>query len=452
MRDGDPVVGVVVSGIPRAYPWWVAKNHHVINDVIGDTAVAIAFCEQCTGAAAFRRKLDNRRLSMEVPGVYNGTIVLRDRETGTIWAPFSGRALEGPLVGRKLDRIPVSLIRWSEWKSRHPQTGVIWAQEEGRDGHGSWYAPGKWGIVSEMGASLETWDPRLPENALVYGVEIETAAKAYPLSEIEARKGLVNDSFEGVPVLVVAIGDLEVSGFDRRVRGRVLTFDLPQGGATGMVDRETGSVWSTGGHALRGSLQGERLAALDGYVVEWHVWSAYNPLAELFGPSAISGDPVVAGSPIFPSLDLYALDERAPKDAPAAGDVSLVVLWAVWCPPCRVEMPALQALVTKYSSRGLSALGIAVHIPDDTEREVVRSFLSEAKVTFPNGLISDSGYERLEAVSRRLGHGGLVLPTVFVVDKERRIRAVFRGNQVDALSSTVEAYLPAVRQDGARQE
>lgn len=441
MRDDDPVVGVVASGVARAYPWWVAKNYHAINDVIGDTAVAIAFCEQCTGAAAFRRRLNGRLLSMEVPGVYNGTIVLRDRETGTIWAPFSGRALEGPLAGRKLDRIPVSLTRWGEWKSRHPQTGVVWAPEEGRDGHGSWYEPGKWGIVSEMGATIENWDARLPENALVYGVDIEEAARSYPIAEIEARSGLVNDLFRGVPVIIRARGDLEVVGFERRVRGRILTFDTPPDRENAMIDRETGSVWSWDGQALRGPLRGERLASLDGYVVEWHVWSTSNPKTEIFGVSEAAGVRAAAGAPMFPGVAIFPMEGERAVDVQLKGKISLVVLWAAWCPPCRVEMPKLQALVTTHSGQGLSALGIAVHIPDTGERDLVRSFLSDAKVTFTNGLITEPAYDRLEALSRSLGRPGLILPTVFVVDKERRVRAVFSGSEVDALPATLSGLL-----------
>src|SRR5688572_1268790 len=30
MRDEDVVLGVVVEGEPRAYPWWVVKHFHVV--------------------------------------------------------------------------------------------------------------------------------------------------------------------------------------------------------------------------------------------------------------------------------------------------------------------------------------------------------------------------------------------------------------------------------------
>jgi hypothetical protein len=120
MREDDVVLGVVVAGEPRAYPWWIVKHFHVVNDTLGGVPLAVSFCEQCTGAAAFRRTLDGRILSLEVPGVYNGTIILRDRETRTLWAPFSGQALEGPLTGKRLERVPLALLRWKEWRGRHP--------------------------------------------------------------------------------------------------------------------------------------------------------------------------------------------------------------------------------------------------------------------------------------------------------------------------------------------
>ena len=441
MREDDVVLGVVVSGEARAYPWWIVKHFHVVNDTLGGAPVAIAFCEQCTGAAAFRRTLDGRVLSMSVPGVYNGTIILKDRETGTLWAPFSGRALEGPLAGKRLDRVPLSLTRWSEWKERHPDTGVLWGPEQARGGHGSWYEPGKWGIVAEMGGTIQSWDPRMPENTLVYGAEAEGAAKSYPLAEVRARR-VVNDRLGIVPVVVAAVGDLEVVGFDRRLRGRVLTFSPSPDRAGLMMDAETASLWSVEGRAIGGTLRGEQLTALDGYVVEWHVWSAYNPQAAVMDVATRAHR--AGEAPTFPALRLLPLRGKVPEPVRLTGEVNLVALWASWCLPCRVEMRALQSLWSEYSARGLTVDGIAIHMPDDDpDLGQVRSVLSEAGVTFPNQLVDERAYDQLEALARGLGRAGIVLPTVFVADKEGRVVAVFSGDEVGQLPAAVSGLLPA---------
>ncbi len=446
MRDEDTVLGVVVEGHARAYPWWVLKNYHVVNDTIGRTPLSVSLCEQCTGGAAFRRVVDGRTLSMRVAGVYNGTIVLQDRATGTLFSPFGGRGLEGPLAGSKLERLPLIFTHWDEWVTRHPDTDVIFANASLRGGHGAWYTPGRWGILSEMGSTIVDFDPRLPENALVYGVE-SGPGKSYPLDEVRARGGVVNDAVGALPVVIVARGTLEAAGFERRLGGRVLTFRALPGPPGALTDEETGSGWSIEGEAIAGPLLGKRLPPLDGYSVEWHVWSAYNPRAEVFAAAtasrALSPTRQTAQGLTLPALALAdARGGTTPRPLPLDGQINLVVLFAAWCPPCQVEMPHLQRLADERAPSGLRAVGIAVHLPEELEREAVRRFLAEAKIKFPTFLVDDAAYEGLEGLARAAGGPGIVLPTVFVVDRERRVLAVLRGREVETLlAGTVQKLL-----------
>ncbi len=181
---------------------------------------------------------------------------------------------------------------------------------------------------------------------------------------------------------------------------------------------------------------------MDGYSVEWHVWSAYNPGADVFElPPVDRPDPPRADLG-FPRLMLARLGTGALQAVKLETEVNLVALWAAWCPPCRVDMPVIQDLVRRHASRGLSAVGIAIHIPEDLEREAVRQFVAEARITFPIFLVDEPGYEQLEALARSLGGPGLVLPTVFVVDKQGRVLAALRGKDVDALPDALDKLLP----------
>ena len=61
-----------------------------------------------------------------------------------------------------------------------------------------------------------------------------------------------------------------------------------------------------------------------------------------------------------PTLDGQAFDLAALKDK-----VVVLNLWATWCPPCRTEMPALDAFYTKFRARGVLVLGLDENDPED---------------------------------------------------------------------------------------
>ncbi|MGB9236326.1 MAG: TlpA disulfide reductase family protein [Terriglobales bacterium] len=60
------------------------------------------------------------------------------------------------------------------------------------------------------------------------------------------------------------------------------------------------------------------------------------------------------------------------------GKVVVVNFWATWCPPCRKEMPDLEALYEQFAPQGLVILGIS-----DEETQKVEPFIRKRKVTFP---------------------------------------------------------------------
>ena len=48
--------------------------------------------------------------------------VLRDIETGSLWQVLTGQAVDGPLFGQRLERLPSHYSFWFAWSDFHPAT------------------------------------------------------------------------------------------------------------------------------------------------------------------------------------------------------------------------------------------------------------------------------------------------------------------------------------------
>lgn len=92
------------------------------------------------------------------------------------------------------------------------------------------------------------------------------------------------------------------------------------------------------------------------------------------------------------------------------GRVVLVNFWATWCPPCRKEMPDLEALYEKYKDRGFVILAIS-----DEESEKVSPFIAERKITYP--VLLDAG--------RKVNELFVIegIPKTFVFNREGKLVA-----------------------------
>jgi peroxiredoxin len=86
------------------------------------------------------------------------------------------------------------------------------------------------------------------------------------------------------------------------------------------------------------------------------------------------------------------------------GKVVLVNFWATWCPPCRKEMPDLQALYDHFKNQGLVILAIS-----DEDAGKVKPFVAERNVTYP--ILLDPG-RKVNALFQIEG-----IPKSFVYDR-----------------------------------
>jgi cytochrome c biogenesis protein CcmG, thiol:disulfide interchange protein DsbE len=116
-----------------------------------------------------------------------------------------------------------------------------------------------------------------------------------------------------------------------------------------------------------------------------------------------------------PDFKLDSLDGKPLSLAGLRGKVVLLNFWATWCGPCRIEIPDLIALQTKYKDR-LQIIGLTV---DEDDPEMVKKMVEKAGINYPVGMASPGV---------RLRYGGIsALPTSFMLDSEGRVMQKHEG-------------------------
>ena len=101
------------------------------------------------------------------------------------------------------------------------------------------------------------------------------------------------------------------------------------------------------------------------------------------------------------------------------GKITVINFWATWCPPCRAEMPELEAFALKHGSQ---IAFYAINIQES--RDTVQEFLKQNKLTMPVLLDEQGETARKFRVS--------AIPTTVISDKQGIIR--FRKSGTVTLS------------------
>lgn len=118
-----------------------------------------------------------------------------------------------------------------------------------------------------------------------------------------------------------------------------------------------------------------------------------------------------------PEFELNTLEGETLALNDFHGKVTVINFWASWCPPCKSEMPAIQAVASDYPSDDLVILGINSTYQDDLAD--VRSFVTDYELSFSILLDVNGDVSRLYQVQ--------ALPTTFFIDQDGVIQKVIIG-------------------------
>ena len=147
--------------------------------------------------------------------------------------------------------------------------------------------------------------------------------------------------------------------------------------------------------------------------------------------AGVGGVPVPGyGNYPAPEIELTDINGDPVTLAGLHGQVVLVNNWATWCPPCRAEMPALEAYFRAHKNDGFTLVGIN----SGDQRDQVVDFKREHALTFPLWL--DPTGLALDAFQNN------ALPSSYVIDKTGTVRLFWMGAvSLEALETYVTPLL-----------
>ncbi|AMQ20871.1 TlpA disulfide reductase family protein [Geobacillus sp. JS12] len=114
-----------------------------------------------------------------------------------------------------------------------------------------------------------------------------------------------------------------------------------------------------------------------------------------------------------PDFALRTLNGEEVRLSDFRGKKVIVNIWATWCPPCRAEMPDMQAFYEEYKNQGVEIVAVNLTKSEKNSEQVTR-FIETYGITFT--VVLDEKGE----VSQR--YQAQAIPTSYVIDSEGIIR------------------------------
>ncbi len=286
LKEDDRVFGVYWNGEAKAYPHNILDAHEMANDVVGGLHVSLSYCTLCGSGILYNGEHPSREgkkpFTFGSSGLlYRSNKLMYDRPTNSLWNNLTGEPVAGRLAesGLRLEKIPLVVSTWGEWRKRHPDTLVLDADNTGfeRDYSKSPYEE----YFSSDGTMFPVWlrNDALEVKSWVFALVINGTPKAYPL-ELLKEEGITHDELGGEPIVLVTNRS---SGAVRayETKGRRFVFISKEG--SNELGEEGGSArWKIAEDALVSS-SGERLARIPGHKAFWFGWYAFYPTTEIYG-------------------------------------------------------------------------------------------------------------------------------------------------------------------------
>jgi len=288
LQPTDLVLGIAIDGDIRAYPHPILDWHEIVNDVIGNTAVAVTYCPLTGTGIGWDRRIDGQLTTFGVSGLlYNSNLIPYDRASDSNWSQMLLKSVNGSLTDTDIETWHLVETTWTTWREMFPDSRVLnlntgFQRDYSRYPYGSFRTNHDFLLFA-----VEPDDSRLPRKERGLGVLVDAASRFYSLESFDATGvKVVEDALGGVELVLAGskAGNFLVAYQRRLADDALLTFGPADdaGPPSAIMTDNEGNQWNLFGEAIAGPRQGERLEPVNSFMGYWFAWGAFYPGIEIY--------------------------------------------------------------------------------------------------------------------------------------------------------------------------
>ncbi|NIM58240.1 MAG: DUF3179 domain-containing protein [Candidatus Aminicenantes bacterium] len=198
----DDVLGVLVDikGKKRYYPYNILVWHEIVNDSLNGMDIVVTFCPLCGSAIVFNANLNGEKLLFGVSGkLYESNMLMYDKRTESLWSQSRAEAVVGDYTGKKLELVPMQLMRFSELKTKYPETQIL-SEKTGYFRDYSLYPYGDYDSNEQLYFPVSVQDTRFQAKEIMYVFNLYDKSVAFPADKLGETR--VEKIIEGKTVAV----------------------------------------------------------------------------------------------------------------------------------------------------------------------------------------------------------------------------------------------------------
>lgn len=296
--DNRMVIGLQIGNEIKVYPHQIMDWHEIVNDRVGDKAVALTFCPLTGTALAWNREINGNVTEFGVSGLlFRNNLIPYDRNSDSYWSQMQVRSVAGPLSSSQTETFQVVETRWETWKKLYPDAQVLttdtgFSRNYSGFTYGSDYSTNHDRIIFP----IRNRNNALQNKTRVHGLLPEEGAEpseysplVFPINRFSEGIEVIQESFDGREIVVVGSSGHDFAAAFSRLspEGTLLEFEAVSDDQLPVVMRDSeGNLWDLFGNAVSGPRQGERLTALKSYTGYWFGWADFFPDLRIHEPSS----------------------------------------------------------------------------------------------------------------------------------------------------------------------